>query len=75
MNFVMSRTNIGVYPPPPHFGNRTERDTRTVIIVSRSAYRPLDGRPLYHVDIKMFSFHATKDAGYRTLITFLLQSC
>lgn len=62
-------------PPSPHFGARTERDTRTVIIVSRSGNRPLDGRPLYHVDIKMFSFHATKDAGYLTLITFLLQSC
>jgi len=23
----------------------------------------------------MFSFHATKDAGYLILITFLLQSC
>jgi hypothetical protein len=55
--------------PPPHFGNCSERDTRTVIIVSRSGCRPLDGRPLYHVDIKMFSFHATKDAGYLTLIT------
>ena len=59
--------------PTLHFGNRTERDTRPAgrpaIIVSRSGYRPSDGRPLYHVDIRMFSFHATKDAGCRKLIT------
>lgn len=61
--------------PPPAAGPATllsGTHRRTVIIVPRSGYHTSGGRSPYRTDIKMFYFHATKDAGYCKQITFLV---